>query len=659
MKNAKINNKIAVILLIEDDKNDLTIILKAFENCKYNVNVVDVPCLNEAEKYLESTIPNMVFVNYMLPDGNGLDFIKKYKDKMLFPMVLIASKKNKQNANDSLKAGAIDYVVKSKKTLKATPNIYARVNRLWNLLVERFVSEKNLEKSQKRVNDLLEFAADAFFLYDCNWKIINVNEKACQSLGYTRDELLALSATDIKKGFSIDNMNDIWKELETGNSKKIEGVHLRKEGSTFPVEINFGMLISEEKKLVFAIAQDITARINSEKIIRHLASFPNLNCNPILEVDSNKNITFHNDATTKFLIDIKEENNLSLFIPENFDEIFNTLKQIGGGQRYCEIKITDLILEEYLHYVEDIDLIRIYSRNITDKKKLEYELLEEKKETEAAHVKLVHAYEELKKTQKIILQQEKMASIGQLAAGIAHEINNPVGFISCNLETLKKYLERLLQVINFQQSVIKHNNVKDSVKKIDEKYKELKIDYILNDVINLINESLEGSGRIKKIVQDLKAFSRPSLEDKSESDINDCIESTLNIVWNELKYKADVIKKYGDLPVIKCHNQQLKQVFLNILVNASQSIEKSGNIIIETYQKNNSIIVSISDNGCGISKENLSKIFEPFFTTKDVGKGTGLGMSISYEIIKRHDGAITVQSKEGEGTTFIVSIPIV
>jgi len=272
-------------------------------------------------------------------------------------------------------------------------------------------------------------------------------------------------------------------------------------------------------------------------------------------------------------------------------------------------------------------------------------------------IELEEAYNQLKITHSQLLHREKMASIGQLSAGVAHEINNPVGFIAGNLRALNKYINKLTEFIDFQSKILKSYNLEDALSSVEEKRKKLKIDYVINDLKDLINESLDGAERIKKIVENLKSFSRMDETNYKEADINQCIESTINIVWNELKYKATVKKEYGSIPEIKCYPQELNQVFLNLLINASQAIEKQGEITVKTWNEENSIFISISDTGCGIAHENTSRIFEPFFTTKDVGKGTGLGLSISYDIIKKHNGEITVESIPGKGSTFKIKLP--
>ncbi len=267
--------------------------------------------------------------------------------------------------------------------------------------------------------------------------------------------------------------------------------------------------------------------------------------------------------------------------------------------------------------------------------------------------------DELQATQAQILQQEKMASIGQLAAGVAHEINNPIGFISSNLGTLARYVERIDGFLRQQDEIINISGAPEIHESISEIRKSLKIEYILGDINALIEESLDGANRVKKIVQDLKSFSRVDQAEYKYADINECMESTINIVWNELKYKATVKKDYGEIPLTKCYPQQLNQVFMNFLVNAAQAIEKQGDIEIRTRSIKGSIVVSVSDTGCGIPQKDLVKIFEPFFTTKEVGKGTGLGLSIAYDIVKKHNGEIEVESEMGKGTTIKVKIPVV
>lgn len=241
----------------------------------------------------------------------------------------------------------------------------------------------------------------------------------------------------------------------------------------------------------------------------------------------------------------------------------------------------------------------------------------------------------VKEVEAQLIQTEKMASIGTLAAGIAHEINNPLSFLISNLDALGRYV----------QSLSNEPALEEGLRKT-----------LLEDFLPMATESLEGAQRIKKIVSDLRTFSRRSETRKISLDVNQVLESTLSIVWNEIKYKITVVKDYQAKSNILADPTQLSQVFLNIVLNATQAIAEKGTIAIATSEDEKNICIKISDTGCGIPKEVLPKIFDPFFSTKQ--KGSGLGLSVSYNIVKTHHGGdIRVESAPGSGTTFIITLP--
>ncbi len=272
---------------------------------------------------------------------------------------------------------------------------------------------------------------------------------------------------------------------------------------------------------------------------------------------------------------------------------------------------------------------------------------------------LEKAIAELKATQQQMVQQEKMAMVGQLTAGLAHEINNPIGFIASNVGSLGKYCEKLLIFVEAQQAALLSGQPdQQQADLIREQRRQLKIDYIVKDLPEMILETQEGVERIKSIIKDLKCFSRADDSEQKLADINQCLESTLNVAKNELKYKAKVRREYGELPQVLCYPQQLGQVFMNLLVNAAHAIDTQGEITVRSWNDEGRIFVAISDTGCGIPEQQRARIFEPFFTTKAAGKGTGLGLSISNEIVRNHGGEIRVESEPGKGSTFTVSIPL-
>jgi len=267
----------------------------------------------------------------------------------------------------------------------------------------------------------------------------------------------------------------------------------------------------------------------------------------------------------------------------------------------------------------------------------------------------------LEDAQRQLLQADRLSTIGQLAAGVAHEINNPIGYIQSNLETLRDYVASLFRLISVQESALRQlAHAQPGASAETEKVRqEIDFDFIAKDLPTLLKESQEGITRVRKIIGDLREFSRAGhLEKWTMTDLHAGLDSTLNIVWNDLKYKVDLVKQYGELPQIECLPSQLNQVFMNILVNAGHAIEEHGQITIATRAEDDFVFVEISDTGKGIAQEHLPRIFEPFFTTKEVGKGTGLGLSISYGIVRKHGGDVDVRSEVGVGSMFVVKLPV-
>ena len=259
-----------------------------------------------------------------------------------------------------------------------------------------------------------------------------------------------------------------------------------------------------------------------------------------------------------------------------------------------------------------------------------------------------------------LLQSEKMASIGQLAAGVAHEINNPIGYVNSNISALGGYVNELIEMLGVYEGA---EAALDPVVRatVAACRARLDIDFLKSDIQDILSESKEGIGRVKKIVQDLKDFSHPDEGKFLYANVHHGILSTLNIVANEIRYKADVITEFGDIPEVECILSQLNQVFMNLLVNAAHAMgsERRGKILVRSGNGADATIwIEIADDGCGIPAENLKKIFDPFFTTKPVGQGTGLGLSLSYGMVQKHHGNISLHSAPGQGTCFRITLPI-
>ena len=258
--------------------------------------------------------------------------------------------------------------------------------------------------------------------------------------------------------------------------------------------------------------------------------------------------------------------------------------------------------------------------------------------------------------QQQLLQAEKLASIGQLAAGVAHEINNPLGFVNSNMNSLNSYVASLLGVIGeYEAAAAAQPAVAAAMAQVRAR---ADLDFVREDVQALVGESLDGLRRVRDIVQALKDFSHVGEAGWQVADLHQGLDSTLNIVSNELKFKARIDKHYGQLPPVTCMASQLNQVFMNLLVNAGQAIRDKGVITLRTGSKDDWVWVAVTDTGVGIPREHLNRIFEPFFTTKPVGGGTGLGLSLSYGIVQKHGGRIDVASVQGRGTCFTVRLPV-
>ena len=279
-----------------------------------------------------------------------------------------------------------------------------------------------------------------------------------------------------------------------------------------------------------------------------------------------------------------------------------------------------------------------------------------------AHEALKEVNGKLSEAQDKLVQSEKLASIGQLAAGVAHEINNPIGYIFSNFGTLEKYLSDLFEMLAGYEAAEEEMAGTPMAAKLKALREHAELDYLKEDIPTLMAESKEGITRVRKIVQDLKDFSRVDAHQEWVwSNLHQGIDSTLNIVNNEIKYKAEVVKEYAALPDVYCLPSELNQVFMNLLVNAAHAITAERGLIVirsGTDPDTATAWIEVTDNGAGIAKENLTRVFDPFFTTKPVGKGTGLGLSLSYGIVRKHQGQLDVRSELGRGTTFRVTVPV-
>ena len=282
----------------------------------------------------------------------------------------------------------------------------------------------------------------------------------------------------------------------------------------------------------------------------------------------------------------------------------------------------------------------------------------QKKKVEEKNVELNKLLSDLKEAQQQLVMSEKMASLGQLTAGVAHEINNPINFVSANIKPLKEDLDEIIECINKYELIIKANQLEDLFAEVQNFKNDKSLDINIREVTELLNGIEEGASRTTNIVKGLRNFSRLDQDVLKKSDVNEGLESTLILLHSVYKDKIEIVRDFGDVPKIECLPGQINQVFMNILSNAIQAIGEKGTIYIRTWQEEEEVKISIKDSGSGMSEETKKKVFDPFFTTKEVGKGTGLGLSISFGIIKKHHGRIEVHSEKGKGSEFIITLPV-
>jgi signal transduction histidine kinase len=298
---------------------------------------------------------------------------------------------------------------------------------------------------------------------------------------------------------------------------------------------------------------------------------------------------------------------------------------------------------------ESFRTIEELSRGLEDKVRVRTEQLR------AINEELQGAYRELQAAQVQLIQREKMASVGQLVAGVAHELNNPIGFVASNAATLEDFVSRLRRMVEIYRTA----RLSDAdAARAAAAWQDLKVDYALRYLDPMLQGIKEGAERTRKIVRDLRVFARGDDDVRQPVDLHEELESSLTLLGHLLKDRVVVERKYGDLPAVECVRSQIDQVLLNILANAAQAIQGPGAITIETRRENGWAVVAVRDTGPGIAPEVIGRIFDPFFTTKPVGEGSGLGLSISYEIVKKHGGEIGVDSRPGGGATFTVTLPL-
>lgn len=523
-------------------------------------------------------------------------------------------------------------------------------------------------------------------------RIIAVNRRAEETLGYTHEQLLALTITDIES-----SLQDIfyWEDVRNGQYLDIaaqEGQYQRADASLLTVAKSVRVIHQEGAPLLLVQARDIQHEHQVEAALEHTLSQLRATLestgNGILVIDWHGKIASMNRLFSKMW-----EIPATLLQAADDTSIIDFLAAQVVDADLCRARLQEVVASsetEDLFRLKDGRIFECRSRpqhlgertigrvfgfnDITERQRAEEALRESRDQLEArvlertADLQMANAtlqkdkavqeelIRKLGEAQSQLLQSEKMASIGVLAAGVAHEINNPVAFVNSNLTSLQRYARDMLKLLAAYEQ-FEGSLTPDALHDINRLKQDIDAAFLRDDIEDLLTESLDGVQRVKRIVEDLKDFSHVDESERQWADLETGLDSTLNVVRNELKYKAEVIKEYGSIPQIECFPSQLNQVFMNLLVNAGHAIDTQGRITIRTGQAEHEVWVEVEDSGKGIQPEHLGRIFEPFFTTKPIGKGTGLGLSLSYGIVKKHGGRIDVRSEVGKGTVFRVVLP--
>ncbi|OAH99993.1 histidine kinase [Methylomonas methanica] len=523
-------------------------------------------------------------------------------------------------------------------------------------------------------------------------RIIIANKVVEKMLGYSEQELLTMAITNIES-----SLQDVfyWEDVRNGQYFDIEtqdGLYQCADGSMLMVTKSVKVIQHEGSPLILIQATDVQNEHKAEdalaQILSQLRATLESTGNGILVIDWHGKIANMNRQFSSMwgisddLLLEREEADILEFIaglvvePEALRVRLREL--VGNTETEDILSLKDGRIFECRsrpQYLGEHIIGRVFGFNdITERKRAEEALrdsrdeLEEQVHKRTASLQMANTQllaekarqeeliGQLEETQMQLLQSEKMASIGQLAAGVAHEINNPIGFVNSNLSTLQEYVDGMLRLLAAYER-IEDTLVNEALQDITHLKQEIDIGYLRGDIGNLLAESLDGLQRVRRIVKDLKDFSHVGELEQQSANLESGLDSTLNVVWNEIKYKADVVKEYGGIPEVNCIASQLNQVFMNLLINAVQAIEDHGRITLRTGHDEKNVWVEVEDTGKGIRPEQLGKIFDPFFTTKSVGMGTGLGLSLSYGIVKKHNGRIEVKSELGKGTCFRVLLP--
>jgi PAS domain S-box-containing protein len=539
--------------------------------------------------------------------------------------------------------------------------------------------EEAFHESEQRYRDMIEQSADGIYIVDIETrKIVQANNAFLMLLGYTDAEVLLLTVYDIIAA-NKESTDARINRMFTKNEKIVgERLYRKKSGEVLPVRVSVSAITFNGRNALCTMVHDISMQKRREEELRvseerfRLISENVADCT--LLFSSTGECLYASPSLRKLGYDsvmMQNENVFEKIHPNDIRLVKEEIEAVQWSLAHRAIEFQFLahdaswvMMEATISpMVNDTgSKILMVMRDITERKRNELHLRELLESLKRKNDEIESALNKLKQMQSGLVQSEKLASIGQLTAGIAHEINNPLAFVSSNLNRFDEYYRDLRTLLQswqtFGNAIASHSEFHDQLHALQEEAANIDLTFIDQDFAELMHHTRDGSARIKRIVDQLRGFSHMASNDFAFANINQALDETLTLVWNEIKYKATVKKIYGEIPIVPCNVGEIKQVFVNLIVNAAHAIADKGEITLQTELVGAVVTIKITDTGSGIAPENLKRIFDPFFTTKAVGKGTGLGLWIVSTIMDKHHGTITADSEVDKGTCFTLTLPI-